>query len=215
MQNCEDLQSLKILLPLKFTVDKDIQETHQLNEGKAFTKREIDALEYMAGYCFKKIYLKIRNSKHWKSDLSQQYLSILRAIKTDTPQTLVDIKSRGGLWKVQKSIQVLKKAEIIFCSSSSRQNIRSINAKQIVEAIMMDPLVKSNLAFLASSSELSVDKEVAKSLFEHVIHLFIQVRSHSLAKEIKEKRKERKISTKKRPLRTEIKQASLSKDLGH
>eukprot|EP00795_Rhopilema_esculentum_P011832 gene11832-2365_t len=123
-------------------LDKDIQETHQLNEGKAFTKREIDALE---------------------------------------------------------------------------QNIckKSINAKQIVEAIMMDPLVKSNLAFLASSSELSVDKEVAKNLFEHVIHLFIRVRSHSLAKEIKEKHKERKISTKKRPLRTEIKQASLSKDLGH
>ena len=147
--------------------------------------------------------------------MSQQKLSILKAIKTDSSQTLVDIKNRGGLWKVnQQALQSLKQAETIFCRSSG-SNIRQISADQIVEITMKDPLVRSNITFLASSAELNVDKEVAKNLFEHVIHLFIRVRSHSLAKEIKEKYKANKKSTKKRSLRTEIKKASSSTDMGH
>ncbi len=184
-------------------VDQNPQETSQSIERKNLTKRETDALEYVAGYCFRKIYFNIRNNKHWKSNLSQQYLSILRAAKTDaTSQTLVDLRNRGGLWKVnQQAIQVLKQAEIIFCHASS-QNMRSINANQIVEATMKDPLVRSNISFIASNAELSVDKESAKNLFESIIHLFARIRSHSLAKDIKEKNKERKKSLKKRSLRT-------------
>ena len=180
----------------------DKTKANQAGECKQFSKRELDALEYVAGYCFRKIYFKIRNNKRWNTDLSQQHLSILKAIKTDSSQALVDIKNRGGLWKVnQQALQLLKQAETIFCRSSGN-DVRQINADQIVEITMKNPLVRSNITFLASSAELNVDKEVAKNLFEHVIHLFIRVRSHSLAKAIKEKHKANKKSTKKRSLRT-------------
>lgn len=198
----------------ELTVDKKTEASLTV-EGKQFSKREIDALEYVAGYCFRKIYFKIGNKKDCNMHLNQQKLSILKAVKTDSLQTLVDIKNRGGLWKVNpQALQLLKQAEIIFCRSSGT-NIRHINADEIVEITMKDPLVRSNARFLVSSAEMNVDKEIAKNLFEHVIHLYIRVRSHSLAKEIKEKHKANNKSTKKRSLRTEIKKASSSTDMGH
>ena len=57
--------------------------------------------------------------------------------------------------------------------------------------------------------------QVSLNLLEHVLTLFVKVRTFSYAKDIKEKHKVAKKQTKKRSLRTEIKQASSSLELGH
>ena len=63
------------------------------------TEKDKDCIQYLAGYCFRTLYTRIRSSRLWQSDHSQQCLSLLIAAKCDNEQSLVHIKNRGGLWK--------------------------------------------------------------------------------------------------------------------
>ena len=68
------------------------------------------------------MYTKFKFSNNYKSDHSQQPLSILNACKVehDDSQTLVNLNDRGGLWKVNKEMQsIFIECENIFRASSS------------------------------------------------------------------------------------------------
>ena len=70
------------------------------------TEKDKECIQYLAGYCFRTLYTRIRSSKVWQSDHSQQCLSLLKAAKSDTSvQSLVDVKNRGGLWKLNDNAQ--------------------------------------------------------------------------------------------------------------
>ena len=45
-------------------------------DEKTFSKRELDALQYLSGYCFRKVFYKIRGSSKSKSDIGIQTLCI-------------------------------------------------------------------------------------------------------------------------------------------
>lgn len=185
------------------------------NSNKQLSDKEIHALEYLTGYCFRNTYWKIRNSKASKSDACQQILSILKAAKTESAQPLVDMKNRGGLWKVgSPAISLFKRVESIF-SHSSQKNRQIINAEDILNATLKDPICRSNISVLIANAEMEIEKEVGKSVFEHLILLYVRVRCHSFAKDLKEKHKVAKKSSQKKSLRKEIKKASTSTDLGH
>eukprot|EP00794_Sanderia_malayensis_P011562 gene11562-12757_t len=144
-------------------------ETTTSQIKKKFTEKELNSLEYLSGYCFHKVYMSTRNSKKWNSIVSQKTLSLLKAAKTDVAQKLVDLKNRGGLWKVNR------------------------NAVAIFKAVV--------------AATLDIENEIAINVFETLIHLYVRVRSHSHAKDIKEKHKAMKKLSKKNSLRTEIKRA--------
>ena len=178
------------------------------NNEKVFTKRETNALQYLSGYCFRKIFYKIRGSSKSKTDFGMQSLCILRSAKTDEPQALTDMKNRGGLWKVnQHAVNVFKQVEIHFCKRLLN-SLQHIDANNLVTACLKDTTLKANMSCIIAKADLEIDKEVATNVFESLIHLFIRVRSHSFAKDIKEKLKRRKSLSKKRSLRTEMKQTS-------
>lgn len=71
-----------------------------------FSKKEKSIICYLGGYVFGTLYRRIRYSKLCQNMLNQQCLSILLAGKITTDEHdldehwLVDIKNRGGLWKI-------------------------------------------------------------------------------------------------------------------
>ncbi len=182
------------------------------NDEKIFSKREIDALQYLSGYCFRKIFYKVRGSSKSKTDFGMQTLCILKGAKTDEPQALTDMKDRGGLWKVNKhAVNIFKQVEIHFCKRL-HDSLQHIDASDLVKTCLKDTALKSNMSCIIAKADLEIDKEVATNVFESLIHLFIRVRSHSFAKDIKEKHKRKKSLTKKRSLRTEMKQTGSAKN---
>ena len=179
------------------------------------TEKDKDCIKYLAGYCFRTLYTRIRSSRLWQSDNSQQCLSLLVAAKCDDEQSLVDVKNRGGLWKV------CDKAQSIFCRCEKEFKIfttdfqSTIDSKLLLAKILKDGSVNNDFKYISESADRKVDKEVAKNLLENLVLLYIRVRSHSYAKKLKESHKVYKKASKKRSLRTELKLSTSSTEHGH
>ena len=66
-----------------------------------FSEKDIASLEHLAGYCFRTVYARLRNSSKHRSLHSQQSMSVLQAGKCNSDaempvQRLVDARDRGG-----------------------------------------------------------------------------------------------------------------------
>ena len=67
-------------------------------------EKELNTLQYLAGFCIHKLYTKFRFSRNSARAFHNQYCLILHAYKVenDDTQALVNVRDRGGLWKVCK-----------------------------------------------------------------------------------------------------------------
>ena len=132
----------------------------------------------------------------------------MKAARSSSEQVLVDAKDRGGLWKVNnRALNIFVVCEKVFLQSTANFSLK-IQSQVIVETVLRDVLVMSDMKAICRDADQKVDKEVAKNLFENLVLLFIRVRSHSFAKSIREKHKTSHKAGEKRSLRTEIKQSS-------
>ena len=196
--------------------DSDI--TSKCRSDITFAAKDIASLEYLSGYCFRTIYARLRNSPRHRTSFSQQCMSILQAGKNSdatVEQRLVDVKDRGGLWKVSdKAIRIFKVCEIEFQIVSSGFHT-SIDAEQLVANLETDVVIKANFSDICGDADLKVDKDVAIDLLHSLLLLYVRVRVHSYATHIKEKHKQQKKEGKMKSLRTSIKQRSSTTDLGH
>ena len=101
---------------------------HTETSGFQRTFSDISAVEfiieaiicYLGGYVFATLSRRIRNSKNWNSKLSQDNLKILiagKALNDHNDLTFVNIKDRGGLWKVRPEVcKIFSVAELLFKS---------------------------------------------------------------------------------------------------
>lgn len=93
-------------------------------------EREYCGMQYLSGYVLHKLYLKARNNKKFKSLNNQQAMAILIACKSshenESNIKLVNALSRGGLWYVNKNV------EIIFMISEKYFSIKSKALNQIL-----------------------------------------------------------------------------------
>ena len=83
--------------------------------------RELKSLQYIIGYVVHKLYSKFKFSKNKDCVCSKQCLSILLCCKIDSDdtQTLINTKDRGGLWRVNETVQnIFIECEKIFRSLS-------------------------------------------------------------------------------------------------
>ena len=182
-----------------------------------FTDRDIASLEYLSGYCFRTVYARLRNSPNHRSSHSQKCMSILQAGKCDgeVPQQLVDIKDRGGLWKFDKKvIEIFKVCEIEFQIVSSGFH-KKIDAELLVSKLLKDVLIRTNFDYICGIADLKVEKNLVKDLLYNLLLLYIRVRCHSYATQLKEKHKQEKKEGKQKSLRTTIKKRSNTTELGH
>ena len=73
----------------------------------------------------------------------------------------------------------------------------------------------SNYKLICYGVEPKVPDEICFNILEKMLMLFTRVRTFSYAKDIREKYKSKKKQVTKSSLRTEIKKASSSTDMGH
>lgn len=182
------------------------------------SENEQKSLQYVAGFIVHKLYTKFRFSKKsQQSEFNKQAVSILQACKVDCDdsQTLINIRDRGGLWRVNKQIQELfRECEKMFRLKTSNLST-TLNCQDLVKNMLKNCSVLSNFKSVCYTIDPQVSKEVSMNLLEHMLTMFTRVRSFSYARDIREKHKAAKKLAKKRSLRTEIKKASSSKDMGH
>ena len=92
---------------------------------------------------------------------------------------------------------------------------KQIDVKKMVSQLLENPSVLSNFNKVRNQSAEKVSKEIALNLLDHLITLYIRVRTFSL---VKDKREMHKIASKRkkaRSLRNEIKKSSSTMDQGH
>ena len=183
----------------------------------SITEKEINCLQYISGYIVHKLHNKFRFSKSCSNGYNRQCVAILKAckIESDNTQTLVNARDRGGLWRVNKNMQALfLKSECIFRSKTAQFSVKIICA-DIVKSMFENCVITSNFKTICYDVDPKVDTEISMNLLEQILTLFVRIRTFSFAKDVREKHKAAKKSSKKRSLRTEIKQGSCSTDGGH
>ena len=142
--------------------------------------------------------------------LGNAYKSQMKLKKVHTGLSM--LKNRGGLWAVTtEALKIFSIAEIHFCESSSAV-VFQIDCPKMINQLLQESEIISNFTCISNKAELPVDKEVAMDMLESVLTLYVRVRAHSYAKNIKEKHMVATKKPKTRSLRTEIKKKSSSKD---
>ena len=194
-------------------------------EPKEFTPKEEDIIVYLGGYVFGTLYRRMRFSKMNKSMYHQQCLSILLAGKltssaSDTntenkQQKLVDIKNRGGLWKINDSaIQIFKIVELKFrCITKTSHN--KIDSHALVKDLITNCGILSNFGKLKNDSDEEVSEEISLNLLEHIMMLYIRARTFSFVQNKQQLHKIESKQKKIKSLRTELKKKTKSLDQGH
>ena len=186
---------------------KDVQPTDkEMGVKEELIKNEIYALQYLEGYIFHKFYKKFK--QHLKNnEIYMQYCSILLAGKVhqDEEQIIVNAKNRGGLWKVDSDVQnMFLLIEKLF-RKERKVFVTKINDKCITETAIQGSNLLQFYENLCSKAEIKIDDEISFNLLENLLGLFVHVRSHIYACNIKERHKLKVKEVKKRYLRTELK----------
>ena len=74
-------------------------------------------MHYIVGHIFHKFFKKFRSKKDWESVRIQELLSVLKSakIEEDDTQRYVNVKDRGGLWKISNDAQkIFEICEIVL-----------------------------------------------------------------------------------------------------
>ena len=74
-----------------------------------------------------------------------------------------------------------------------------------METAMQDPNLLQFYENLCSKAGIKIDEEISFNLLENLLGLFVRVRSHTYARNIKERHKLKVKEVKKHSLRTELK----------
>ncbi|XP_066933779.1 uncharacterized protein [Clytia hemisphaerica] len=122
LENGDDFDDSEPWVPLSYRPLPELSEM------------EKHGLRYIGGYCYKKLYKKMKNSKDWKSLYNQMAIAFLEAGRdNDVTDTFLDEINRGGLWKVSTTAEDLFLiVEAIFRRNTSQKGLRSIDTKDIL-----------------------------------------------------------------------------------
>ena len=128
-------------------------------------------------------------------------------VENDDTQAFVNVRDRGGLWKVCKKMQdIFVECEILFRTKTSTFT-SSLVCKDLVTQSLKNITINSNFNNIPSG-DIHMKKEFRINLLENILTLYFPVRAFSFAKDVREKHKAAHKAMRKRSLRTEIKKAS-------
>ena len=171
------------------------------HDSVKLSERVLKSLQCIIGYVVHKLYSKFKFSKNKNCAYSKQCVSILLCCKigSDDTQTLINAKDRGGLWRVNETVQnIFIKCEKIFrCFTSEFRLV--FKYSELVQEMQANSIIISNYDSLCYSLEPKVNKELSLNLLASILELFVKVRMFSYARDIKEKNKTKQ-RTKKRKL---------------
>lgn len=181
------------------------------NVQRSFSDKEVAGLQYLGGYVLQNLHKKHRTSRNCISSESQQAMLLLSACKEDdqnarNSQRLIASLNRGPT----ESAQIIFVITEHYFKSYSNQpgQFQKIDIKNITQKSAQDPDVVSSYNTIVSESGLHIDSSVNKDILRCIIHLYVRVRSFSLAKDIIQKYKIQQKQVKAKALRKEIQRAS-------
>ena len=72
------------------------------NVMKQLSEKETGALQYLSGHVVHKIYVKLRKSNHWREEVFQEIINLVRSMKIEPndQHKYVKTRDRGGLWYI-------------------------------------------------------------------------------------------------------------------
>ncbi|XP_066920535.1 uncharacterized protein [Clytia hemisphaerica] len=199
------------LATLQEPKESSSQETNKTKVVLA--KREIESLEYLTGHVFHKIYLKLRkNRNYWKVSF-QQMIALICEFKVEATeeQKFIHAKDRGGLWYTRKeAIAIFHSVELIFrnFTKKKKMTVRKIDYKLIKQNCVKNIEVRINFDKVLKSHESAITKDLAYDLLDTLVGLYIRIRAHSYAKNVREKFKLALKLNRQKSLREELKRAS-------
>ena len=178
-----------------------------LSSKTALSEKETAGLQYLGGYVLQNLHKKcVRKS----SSESQQAMAILKAGKLENgcdSQKLVSSLSRGGLWSITESAQIVfSRTEHYFRQSTSKvaSSLQRVDIAVIAQNSVSDSDVVSNYQTMVSDAEMVPTKNVCKDVLYIIVNLYIRVRFFSLAKDIIQDFKIKSKQGKGKALRKEI-----------
>jgi hypothetical protein len=158
--------------------------------AEQMSEKEQSVLEYLCGYICHKTFTKLRFSKHCDMQYHVQAMEILKMGKLtgETTQKFIEIKNRGGLWAMNTDyVKMFGFVENQFRKMTTGF-ITKIPHKQIVESLMAEPLIIGYFKGICRNvNTMGIDREIADSLLQTLLGLYVRVRSHAYAKALKEK----------------------------
>ena len=148
------------------------KSTSAVETSCIFTDKDIHCLEYFSGYCSGEMYRKLRKSRSSQSEVCSQWLSILLAAKTKNDQKLVDVKNRGGMWKVnENAVNIFKHCEQEYRKWTAECG-HQIHSKLITKHIIENSIIRVNFASITDTSDQKIDREIAKNLLSRLVSLY-------------------------------------------
>ena len=98
--------------------------------------------------------------------------------------------------------------ELLFRSKTANF-ITAFVCSDFINGVMKNIIVTSNFNAICTNLDVHITREMRNNLLEHILTLFVRVRTFSFAKDIREKHKiGKKKQLRKRSLRTEMKSSS-------
>lgn len=156
------------------------------------------------------MYKKSKNSRHWNSPRSLELQGLLRSVKIEDAEQdeYVHSLSRGGLWAPNENVKgIAESAEVTFRKhlSYGKTVMASIPVNEIVDEILMQPVVLSLWENITTGLDFNISSECSKLALENFVKLFVKVRSFSHAKDIVSHHKIKQKQLKSKALRTQLK----------
>ena len=175
------------------------------------SSRELDELQYLSGYIISKLLKKSKNSKHYKNEEHQFNITVLTSMKAKkcVEQKLILSQSRGGLLAVIDEVQnIFKIVEKKFRIETSKQHVRKINTRKMVDELLRNSEIISMYGSLTEPISLDINEEIKENLLASLIRLYLRVRAFSLARDITSKHRLALKAKKANALRKNIKKAT-------
>ncbi|XP_065674680.1 uncharacterized protein LOC136091273 [Hydra vulgaris] len=184
-------------------------------EPKPISAKELDGLQYLAGYVVSKFLKKAKNSKNYQSAENQAIIAILKhsILEKNKPsgQILIDAQNRGGLTSLTEECQqIFIQTEIKFRAETIDTLLRKIDIPNMASELIRNTTVQCFYnAIVDNSCQFKIEKEIKTNLLENMIKLYLRVRTFSLAKDVAQRQKAQQKKTKsKGGLRSNIKKIS-------
>lgn len=187
------------------------------SQPKSIQNVELDALKYLAGYVIHKLIKKARNSKSFKSVVTQGHLNVLESIlstgddgESNQNNSLIECQNRGGLKVVNNDcFQIFKECELVFRMDTDGKSLSKIDIPFLVEILIKNGNVSEYFGNIVSNlGELSIDPE---EVLVNMLTLYLRVRAFSFCRDqVQKYKKALKLKKAKGSLRKDIQ--SRSKD---
>ena len=107
---------------------------------------------------------------------------------TDNGQILVNVKNGGGLQLLTDNGQKLFENVGHLFRKNTLGFKTKIQYEELTLQILEDPSINAYYSNMVDSTDMKVEVETSNNLLEMIIGLYIRIRCHSYAKDIKEKK---------------------------